>query len=431
MSPSIKRLKNGIPVILVPQPGAVSMTFMAFVKVGSRYETEEINGASHFIEHLLFKGTKRRPSALAITKELDRYGAEYNAFTAKDLTAYYIKMDAAHTALAIDILHDMMFHSRFDPEEVDRERGVIIEEINMYEDNPASHMGDLLEEALFAGNTLAWNIAGPREVIRKISRDSLVAYHKRYYIPSRLTLTLAGKIDHAAWDMLEKTFGSLPLPRRLEDAAFVPFVSQSPTRYTLAFQQKKIEQVQLGLAFCGLPQAHKRMPAMRLLTTILGGSMSSRLFIQVRERRGLCYSIYAGHHALEDVGMFSIAAGLDKTRLEEAVCAIWKEIEKIKKTGVTSEELQRAKDHVRGKWMLAFEDSANQADWYGKQLIFQGKTVSPEERMQAINEVTPSDIRALARDLFNPKCLAISVVGPYRNKRQVEKMIEQAINDCV
>ncbi len=412
---------------MVPQSGAVSMTFMVFVKVGSRYEEREINGASHFIEHLMFKGTKRRRNSLAITKELDRYGAEYNAFTSKDLTAYYVKMDAAHTGLAIDMLHDMLFHSRFDKEEIDRERGVIVEEINMYEDNPASHMSDLLEQALFPDSSLGWNIAGPRETIRTISRESLVDYHKRYYIPSRLTLTLAGKVDDAAWELLEKTFGSLKEPKIPADASFAPCPLTDKPIHALAFQQKKIEQVQLGIAFYGLPHGHTQGPAMRLLSTILGGSMSSRLFMEVREKLGLCYSVSAGHYAFEDTGMFSISAGLDRTRLPEALAAIWKELEKMKKTLVSKEELRRAKDHMRGKWMLAFEDSANQADWYGRQLIFQGKMISPEERLKAIDGVTAADIRALAKQLFDPARMGVSVVGPYKNKKEVERIVEKVV----
>lgn len=424
---TIKRLKNGIPVILVPQAGAVSMTFMVFVKVGSRYEEREINGASHFIEHLMFKGTKRRRNSLAITKELDRYGAEYNAFTSKDLTAYYVKMDATHTGLAIDLLHDMLFHSRFDKEEIERERGVIVEEINMYEDNPASHMSDLLEQALFSESSLGWNIAGPRETIRKISREALVDYHKRYYIPSRLTLTLAGKIDAGAWELLEKTFGALVEPKVPADASFSPCELTEKPVHALAFQQKKIEQVQLGLAFYGLPHAHAQRPAMRILATILGGTMSSRLFMEVREKRGLCYSVSAGHYAFEDVGMFVTTAGLDRTRLPEALKAIWSELGKMKNVNVTQDELQRAKDHIRGKWMLSFEDSANQADWYGRQLIFQGAMTSPEERLKAIEAVTAAEVRALAKQLFDPARMALSVVGPYKNRKEVEKIVASAL----
>ena len=177
MKPQKHLLKNGLTALLVPQAGAISMTLMVFARVGSRYETKPINGVSHFVEHLMFKGTTKRPDTQTISKELDRYGAEYNAFTGKDMTAYYIKIDAKHTELAVDMLHDMLTHSLFDQTEIDRERGVIIEEINMYEDNPRMHIDDMLEEVLFPGSTLGWNIAGPREVIKKVSRQELKNYH--------------------------------------------------------------------------------------------------------------------------------------------------------------------------------------------------------------------------------------------------------------
>ncbi len=421
MKPTIHRLKNKIPVILVPQAGVASMTFMVFVKVGSRYETEEINGASHFIEHLMFKGTRRRPTTLMISKELDRYGAEYNASTGKDLTSYYVKMDAAHTPLAIDLLHDMLFHSKFDAAEIQRERGVIIEEIKMYEDHPSSHLFDLLEQTLYPSSTLGWEITGPREVIRSVSREALCAYRDRYYIPSRLSLVLAGKIHPRALSLLQKTFGQVRVPAHPDDATFAPFVPPPSLKHALAFQSKKIEQVQLGLAFHGLPYGHAQMPAMRLLSTILGGSMSSRLFTEVRERRGLCYSIQAGHQSFEDTGMFSISSGLDHERVHEAASAIWRELKRLCDTPVSADELRRAKDHLRGHWTLALEDSSHQADWYGRQWVFQSGLQTPEERVRIMERVQPKELRELARKLFDPTAMALSVIGPYPRRAQVEK----------
>jgi len=418
------KLKNGMQAVTVPQKGATSMTFMVFVRVGSRYETKPINGASHFIEHLMFKGTKRRPNTLAISKELDRYGAEFNAFTSKDLTAYYIKMDADHTPLAIDLLHDMLFHSKYDPKEIDRERGVIVEEINMYEDNPQTLMEDVLEATLFPDSTLGWNIAGPREVIRKIPREELTAYRDRYYIPSRMAVVVAGKIVPGTRALLEKTFGRVTQPAKEADAPFAPFSAPSTLPKSVDFRAKKTEQIQLGLAFHGLSHQDKRIPAVQLLSTILGGTMSSRLFIEVRERRGLCYSIHAAHQPFEDTGMFAVLAGLDRSRLGEAIKVIRQELMKTTKTVVSKDELQRAKDHIRGKIMLAFEDSATQADWYGKQWIFQNKLQSPEERLRLIGRVTPADIRAVARDLFRPEAMAAALVGPFEKKEDVEALFK-------
>ncbi|MCI0479727.1 insulinase family protein, partial [Candidatus Uhrbacteria bacterium] len=274
--PHPRKLKNGMTAILVPQKGATSMTLFAMVRVGSRYEHREVNGASHFIEHLMFKGTKRRPTTKILTQTIDRYGAAYNAFTGKDLTAYYMKMAAEHTPLAIDMLHDMLFRSLYDPKEIDRERGVIVEEINMYEDNPRMHLEDLLEQAMFPDSTLGWNIAGPRETIRRITRDQLIAYRDAYYVPSRMTVVVAGKIVPGTMGMLERTFGSVPEPRRAEDRPFAPFVPPAALKDPIALQTKQTKQVQLAFGFHGLHLKHEDVPAAMLLGTILGGTMSSR-----------------------------------------------------------------------------------------------------------------------------------------------------------
>jgi predicted Zn-dependent peptidase len=422
MKPILKKLKNGMTVILMPQKGAASMTIEVLVRVGSRYETKEINGASHFIEHLMFKGTKKRPDTLSISKELDRYGAEYNAFTGKDYTGYYIKMDANKTPLAVDMLHDMIFHSKYEQKEMNRERGVIIEEINMYEDNPRMHIEDLLEEALYPNHKLGWNIAGPREVIKNVTREQLVTYRDRYYIPSRMTIVVAGKLLPNVFGLLEKTFGKAKQPVVPKDEAFETFCTPLALEKPIALQHKKTEQVQLGMAFHGLPYGDKRIPAATLLGTILGGTMSSRLFIQVREKRGLCYSINASHQSYEDTGLFSVMSGLEKTRLHEAVKVIWQELKRTTKELVSPEELRRAKDHLSGRLTLAFEDSATQADWYAKQWMFQSKAATPEERIKQIEKVTAADIREVAKLLFRTEHMAASVIGPFEDKSVVEKM---------
>lgn len=422
MKPTPKKLKNGMSVLLVPQKGATSMTLLVLCRVGSRYETRDINGASHFVEHLMFKGTKKRPNTQIISRELDRYGAEYNAYTDKDVTGYYIKMDAEKTSLAVDMLHDMLFHSLYDPKEINRERGVIIEEINMYEDNPRMHIDDLLEEALFPNSTLGWNIAGPREVIRTVSREKLIAYRDAYYIPERMSVVLAGKIVPGALLLLQKTFGAVKRPTG-KDTAFDPFCTPAKIHEPIAYQEKKTEQVQLGLAFHGLRLGHDDLAAASLLATILGGTMSSRLFIQIRERRGLCYSINASHQAREDIGIFSVMSGLDKKRVPEAVEAIIAELKKTMKAPVTSEELRRAKDHVRGRTTLAFEDSATQAEWYGKQWLFQKMVETPEEKMRRIEKVTAAQIMRVAKAIFRPEVMAGAAIGPFGKKEHVEKLL--------
>lgn len=424
MKPTVKQLKNGISVVLSPQEGAKSATILVYCRVGSRYETKEINGASHFIEHLMFKGTKRRPTAQDISRELDQYGADYNAYTSKDKTGYYVKSESAHLSNAIDLLYDMIFHSKYDPKEINRERGVIIEEINMYEDNPRMHIEDLLERVLFPSSTLGWEIIGPRKVIRKITPKQLREYRDAYYIPERLTITVAGDIPKDVMKQLGATFGRLRSPKRKRDAAYKPFCPPKSLKNALIVQEKKTEQTQLGLAFFGYPIGHEDEPTAKLLSVILGGYMSSRLFIQVRERRGLCYSVYASHDAVEDTGMFSIFAGLDRKRLNEAVHTIYGELDKVKKQGVTEEELRRAKDNLRGKIALAFEDSSFQAAWYGKQWMHEKKIQTPEERMKEIDRVTRTDIKRVANAIFNPACVAKSVIGPKGNRAALDKIFK-------
>lgn len=415
-------LPNGLEVILAPQENTNSVTVMVFARVGSRYESKDINGASHFIEHLMFKGTERRPTTLDISKELDRFGAEFNAFTGKDATAYYVKIDAKHGGLAVDLLHDMLTASKFDPVEIDRERGVIVEEINMYEDNPRMHIEDLLEEVLFPDNTLGWNIAGPREVIKTVPREKLIGYRDAYYVPKRMAVVAAGAVgDELAKDIKER-FGSIETPAEKRDEDFEPFRAPEKLTEPLALQSKNTEQVQLGIAFHGFSMNDAERPAANVLATILGGSMSSRLFIQVRERRGLCYSVSASHQSLDDTGVFTIMSGLEKTRLKEAIGVIWEELQNTVNDLVDDEELTRAKDYIRGKTMLSMEDSANEANWYGKLWLYGQKLQSPEERMKEIDAVTAEAVREVAKKIFIPDHMAASVIGPFEDKQALRAM---------
>ncbi len=418
-----KKLKNGMQVILVPQEGVKSMTLLVLTRVGSRYENERNNGAAHFVEHMMFKGTAKRPSTLDIAKELDRYGAEYNAYTGKDITGYYIKMDAEHTDLAIDMLHDMLFHSKFDAEELERERTVILEEINMYEDNPRDHIADMLEESLFTGSSLGMNIAGTRKSVKNMKRKDLQDFHGRYYIPERMTVVLAGKLKSGVMKQLEKTFGKISKSKERRDNLFACYKPPKKVKKPVAFQKKETEQVQLAFGFYGYAYGHKDRYAAGLLSLILGGSMSSRLFTQIRERRGLCYAIRASHESLEDTGVLTIWAGLDKTRLREAVQAIYEELNKLMQEGVCNDELRRAKDHMRGGLSLAFEDTASQAKWYGWGWTYENKIYTPEQRLKQIESVSAADIKRVAREMLSPSKMVSAAIGPIANKAKFAKII--------
>ncbi|MBI4090056.1 MAG: insulinase family protein [Candidatus Kerfeldbacteria bacterium] len=414
-------LKNGTRVLLAPMHETKAVTVLILFPVGSRHEQPNINGSSHFIEHLFFKGTTKRPSSLAVTKELDGVGAEYNAFTSKDHTGYYIKVSADKLELALDILSDMLYHSLFDPKEIERERGVIVEEINMYEDNPMMLLDEVFEQLIFKGSLLGMTIAGPRPVIRRVTRQQLMRYKAQYYTPHQLLLTVAGKFsDQQAQRLVRQYFNGQHGPRRR--SSFERFrVSQRRPAAVVRFRDTA--QVQIGLGFPAYPYRHPDLPALSLLAVILGGNMSSRLFINIRERLGLCYFIRTETSIYQDTGTFLVRAGLEKTRLKQALRKIWDELRAVPTSGVTEEELKRAKEYVRGKIILSLEDSDEIADWVGKQLLLQGRVETPEQKIVRLQRVSAADIRRVARQVFQKSRLNLALIGPYRSGQEFGKLV--------
>lgn len=410
-----KKLKNGLRYHLIPFEGTEAVTVLVLANVGSRYENNGLCGGSHFIEHMMFKGTKRRPTNLHISKELDRYGAEFNAYTGKDITGYYVKIASDKTAIAVDLLHDMLFHSKFDKKELTREKKVIVEEIKMYEENPIMHIGDLIEEVMFEGTDLGREIAGSPKSVLAIKRDSLLAYRDLYYQPSQMVVVLAGNVPKNARQILEKSFGSVA--PKVEQPSVKEFVSITPSRgMRVMCKNKQLKQIQIALGFPIPAREHKDIPAIKILSSILGGSMSSRLFTQVRERKGLCYSIYSRVSTYEDIGTFTIYSGLDAGRLKEAMKTIFNEIEKIKKHGVTAEELAHTKEHIEGAMKLTWEDSSSRAEFYAKQELYLGFAKTPQERLSELHAVKRSDIARVAKEIFDFSNASIAGIGPYKDE---------------
>lgn len=416
-------LRNGTRVLLAPMHETKAVTVLILFPVGSRHERPSINGSSHFLEHLFFKGTTKRPSSLEVTKELDGVGAEYNAFTSKDHTGYYVKVSADKLELALDILSDMLYHSRFDPKEIERERGVIIEEINMYEDNPLMLLDEVFEQLVFRGSLLGMTIAGPREVIRRVTRRQLMRYKAQFYTPHQLLLTVAGRFNgQRAVRLIRQYFGGTNGPKRR--ARYQRFrVSQRRPGVEVRFRDTA--QVQIGFGFPAYPYRHPRLPALSLLAVILGGNMSSRLFINIRERLGLCYFIRTETGIYQDTGTFLVRAGLEKTRLKEAIRKIWAELRAVEASGVTDEELKRAKEFLRGKVILSLEDSDEIADWVGKQLLLQGTIETPEQKIAKLQRVRAVDVQRVAQDVFTKSRLNLALIGPYRSRPEFDKLVQE------
>jgi len=413
-------LKDNLRVILVPRKDTAAVTLLVLFGVGSRYENRRISGVSHFVEHLMFKGTKKRPNTLAISKELDGIGAEYNAFTSKDYTGYYIKADARHLALAVEVLSDMLLNSKFDSEEIEREKRVIIEEINMYEDNPMMYVEDLLEQTIYGDQPMGWSIAGWRKTVSALTRAEIIKYFKHHYHPKNAVVILAGQVDQKAVSLLAKKF-KLIKAKKTKFAA----VKLKQKIQQIKVLAKTTEQLQVALGFSAYAYNNPKLYALNILAVILGGNMSSRLFLSVRERQGLCYFIRASLNIYQDTGSLVIQAGLDKSRIKQALTLILSELVKIK-AGVTLEELKRAKEFLRGKVALDLEDSSALAQFFGNQELLQGKIKTPAEKMAKLDLVTLKQVKAVAQEILVKNKLNLAVIGPNLKKQELEKIILQA-----
>ena len=403
-------LKNKVKVILVPQQNAHSVTVLVVFPVGSRYETAKMSGVSHYIEHLMFKGTTKRPNTLILTREIDRLGAEYNAFTAKEHTGYYIKADSKFIATSLDILSDMLFNSLFDKKEMEREKTVIVEELRMYKDNPIMNVENIFEQMMYQA-PLGRDIGGTEKTVMSFNRADVLEFKHKYYDPANTTIVVAGDISESTKELLEKYFGA-EANKHAPFKHFQPAVFGTEAKAKRIFvEKKKTDQVQLMLGFPGFAYDAEANVILGVLNTILGGSMSSRLFIQVRERRGLAYSIHSGSENFRDTGYAYVRVGLDAKNVNKAIAVIKQEIAKIKTKGITDQELSDAKTHARGRITLSMENSSAEASWYAGQSLFLKQIETPEEKLQKIDQVTKEQIKNLAKKVFNMKKMRISIIG--------------------
>ncbi len=414
-----KQFDNGVRLITAPLSETKTATLLALVKTGSRCESVDNNGVSHFIEHMMFKGTKKRPTALDLTKALDGVGAEFNAFTGKDYTGYYVKADTKHLDLAIDVLSDMLLNSKFETKEINREKKVIIEEINMYEDNPVMYVEDLLEQTMFDKKPLGYFIAGRRESVFHLDRSKLVSYRDQYYTGPQTVITLAGKFADSHISQIEKKFkfSHSGQPTTFDKYKFNQKKPQVKIKY------KDTEQTQIALGFPAYAYTNKKIYPLTVLSVILGGNMSSRLFMNVREKKGWAYFVHSDLNIYEDIGSLVIQAGLDKLRLEQALSLIVCELQKIIK-GVTGEELTRAKEYLAGRTALSLEDTSRLAQWYGKQELLTNQILTPERKIKKIMAVTGSQVKQVAKEVINFNKASLAIIGPYTNRQPFRDILK-------
>jgi len=417
-----QKLSNGLRLITAPLKDTKAVTVLVLFPVGSRHETKEINGVSHFIEHLMFKGTQKRPTSLDLTKALDAVGAEYNAFTSKDHTGYYIKAASENIELAFDILSDMVLNSTFKSEEIEKERGVIVEEINMYEDNPMIFIQTLFEEIIFPNSALGRWISGPKELIKNISRDKIISYRDSHYFPGNMVVTVAGNFSEKKVKILANKYFGQKAQNKVKPKFDTFVLNQKSPQIKLNY--KETEQVQLCLGTPAYALDDPRNYPLYLLGVILGGNMSSRLFASVREDQGLAYYIRADMAHYQDTGSFLVQAGIDKKRIKEAITLILSELKKTATGGVTEKELEDAKNFLRGKLVLDLEDCESYADWFGKQELLSKKILKPDEKIKKIFSVRKSDVQKVAQELFVNKNLNLALIGPFKEEAEFVDLLK-------
>lgn len=404
-------LKNKADIILVPQQNTHSTTVLVMYPVGSRYESDKMNGVSHYIEHLMFKGTKKRKNTLILTREIDRLGAEYNAFTGKDYTGYYIKADCNYIETSLDILSDMLYNSNFDKEEMEREKTVIVEELRMYKDNPIMNIDNVFEDLMYAGCPLGRDIGGTEKNVMGFLRPDVLDYKEKYYDPSNMTVVVAGHITEDVRNFIEKYFGKEEIKRKASRNFKSSAFGSDKKEDRLVVERKETNQVQMMLGFPGFKYEADENPIVSVMNTILGGSMSSRLFIQIRERRGLAYSVHSGSSGFEDTGYLYVSAGLEAKNINKALEVIQSEIHKLIEKGVTKQELADAKTNIRGKLTLSMENSSTQANWYAHQALFAKKIRTPEEKLQEMEKVTNEQIQKLAKHAYDMDKMRVAIIG--------------------
>ncbi len=399
-------LPSGLRLVTESMPHVRSVSVGLWLTRGSRHEPDEESGVAHFIEHMLFKGTTSR-SAREIAQTIDSIGGQLDAFTAKEYAGYYIKVLDEHLPTAIDLLSDMLMRPALAPEDVAKEQSVILEEIKMVEDTPDDLVHELFAQHFWARHPLGRPILGTPETVRSFASDGLRRYFSRTYVAPHLIVAAAGNLDHVRLRaLIDEKFASLPVA--------APDWPTAPPSVTpgLLNRQKDIEQTHLCLGTPAYPQAHERRHALYVLNTILGGSMSSRLFQHVREERGLAYAVFSNLAAYSDAGTITVYAGCASDRLREVVDVTLAELRDLRDRPVAAEELRRAKDHLKGSLMLGLESTSSRMSHLARQEIYFGRHVSLDELLGDVEAVSVDDVQSTAADLFRDDTLAATVVGP-------------------
>lgn len=413
-------LPNGLRVVTAPMPHTRSATVAVFVGAGARYEPDHLAGISHFVEHMLFKGTERRPTPRHVTEEIERVGGVLNAATDRELTVYWAKVPRPAFERTFDCLVDMVRHSRFDPVELEKERNVIIEELNMVHDSPQQLVDLLVDEVVWPNQPLGRDIAGTKETVSRLTRDEQVAYVNRQYSPTNTVVSVAGNVAHEEVVALAEQYLGDWQPHDV--ASMIPAVD-GQTAPQVKVLTKKTEQAHVSLAVRALDARHPDRYALDLINIILGEGMSSRLFLEVRENLSLAYDVHSYVSRFQDTGALTIYAGVDPKRIEAAISALLRELKRFTRELVDADELDKAKDLVKGRLLLRLEDTRAVASSYGNQELLLGEIVTADELVRIVDRVTRDDLQRVASALFREERLNLAVVGNYRSEERFRSLL--------
>ncbi len=413
--------KNGLRLILVPRPGSLAATVLILVEAGSEYEAKRINGISHFLEHMVFKGTAHRPKPGMIAEELAGLGAQFNAFTSQEYTGYWAKVESCKLPKIVEIVSDLYLNPIFNPEEIEKERGVIIEEINMYEDTPMRRVQELFSSVLYGDQPAGWDVAGEKGIIRKLTREDFLKYREARYLASGTVVVVAGNFkEKDAVSQILGYFGRLERKKPLVKTK----TKEKQNKPQTLIKFKKSDQGHLILGVRSFDIFDRRRYILQVLADTLGGGMSSRLFKRVREELGAAYYINAGADFYLDHGYLAVSAGVDHQKIELVIKTVLEEFKRLSKKAVPARELQRSKDHLIGNLVLGLETSDELAAYYGEQEILTGKMLPPHDLIAKIQKVRAEEVQDVARNIFSENKLNLAVIGPYKKPQIFRKMLE-------
>ncbi len=414
-------LPNGLRMLLINRPHTLAATVLILVEAGTEYETKNNNGLSHFIEHMTFKGTTNRPRVGQIAEELAALGAQSNAFTSHEYTGYWAKTESHKLPKILDIVTDLYLNPLFNAEEIEKERGVIIEELNMYEDTPTRKVQDLFTSLLYGDQPAGWDVGGKKEIVRKLSRNNFVDYRNKHYAPSKTIVVVSGNFDqNLVTKEIKRKFGLLKKKARAARTK----TTERQSRPALSIKFKESDQGHLVLGVRAFDLFDKRRHTLDVLADALGGGMSSRLFKKVREEMGAAYYIHASPDLYLDHGYLAVSAGVDHAKIDRVIAAILEEFRRISRELVPPQELQRSKDHLIGNMILDLETSDQLASFYGAQEVLLKKILTPDDLIGKIQGVKSGDLRSVARGLFDNKNLNLAVIGPYKDKKIFQKTLK-------